>query len=122
MAAMKLQPVVQVRVRWKTAAEGGRPDPPPGPTYASIARLANNGENFSVFLRFPEVSRADQRWEHAAELTMLAADLLPDIAAEITPGTRLILQEGHRSVGECEVLSVDTALVVKRGLTGRGAG
>lgn len=106
-------PVAHVRVHWKTAAEGGRPEPPPGPTYASIARLPQNGENFSVFLRFPEVIPADHRWDHAAELSMLAADLLPDIAASILPGARLILQEGRRAVAECEVLSVSTAPVRK---------
>jgi hypothetical protein len=103
-----LQPVACARVRWRTAAEGGRSQPPAGPVYASVGRFADGQECFSVVLRFPEAAAQGGCGPHDCELTLLAPDRLPDIASQFAPGRRLDVLEGARIVAECELLSVRT--------------
>src|SRR5262245_42161880 len=108
---MMTQPIAHVRVRWLGPTEGGRSESPRGTIHATTARLAGDSQQFSVILQLPQRDEANRETNDSAELTLLAADLLPDIAERIRPGARFVIYEGRRSVAECEVLSVRTGSI-----------
>jgi hypothetical protein len=94
----------KARVRWISAADGGRPSPPPGPAYSTVARfevLADRWpqEAWSVVL---EIGRpADDSGDMVVGIRTLAADAPGDLLAE---GSRFDLFEGRRLVAHGKVL------------------
>ena len=105
---IRLVPVALVRIHWLTSAQGGRERLPPGPSYASTAHFAEESPEsaFSVVLRF-DPARVDQTFSHwEVELTLLAPEKLPGVAARLKPGVRLTVTEGPRPVAHGEVYGV----------------
>lgn len=94
----------RARLRWIAAADGGRPSPPPGPTYSTVARfetLADRWpqEAWSIVL---EIGRpADSSGDMVAGIRMLATDAPGELLAS---GSRFDLFEGRRLVAHGEVL------------------
>lgn len=94
----------KARLRWIAEADGGRSSPPPGPTYATVARfvaLADTWphEAWSIVLQIGE--QADASGEMIAEIRMLADDAPQELLAA---GCRFELFEGRRLVAQGEVL------------------
>ncbi len=95
-------PVFRARLRWLTAAEGGRKLPFAGPVYAATAHFGALDELFSVVLRLP----AGAAEACDADLSLLAPENLPDILKRLVPGSRLFITEGPRTVAEARVLTL----------------
>ncbi len=94
----------KARLRWLAAEAGGRPSPPPGPTYSTVARfetLADRWphEAWSIVLKIGEP--ADASGDMVAGIRMLAADAPEGLLAR---GRRFDLFEGRRLVAHGEVL------------------
>jgi hypothetical protein len=95
---------VKAKLRWLTAAEGGRQAPPPGPEYSTVAR-------FEVFKdRWPDeawsvVVSLDATVPTQAVVEARVRMLVPDAPSDLlAPGSRFDLFEGSRRVAEGEVL------------------
>ena len=101
-----LQPVASCRIRWLTAAEGGRRSPLPGPAYFPTARFLDEQELFSVVVRTPPTASGPLTEQKEVEINLLFPDRLSDIAAKIVPHAKLQITEGARTVAECEVTTV----------------
>ncbi len=99
-------PVAQVRVRWLSAAEGGRSSLPSGASHACNGMIVGHDAFFSVVLRDPARVSVGDTFDKVLELTLLCPDLLPDIAERLTPGARVTIMEGSRRVADGEVLTV----------------
>ena len=95
---------------WYPEAEGGRAAPPPGPTYATTARLADDPleDAFSVYFRFRPQTGSNGTGgppHQPVEFALLFPENFPDQLRRMTPGARLIVHEGRQAVAECRVLS-----------------
>ena len=95
---------VRARLRWLTAAEGGRQTPPPGPEYSTVARFEAlrdrwPNEAWSVVVSLAATAPSQRVVE--ARVRMLVRDAPPEL---LTPGSRFDLFEGSRRVAEGEVL------------------
>jgi hypothetical protein len=100
------------RVRWFPESEGGRPAPPPGPTYASTAVFVlggdselipdwpAGGEHFSVMIDFDDLGVAD---EGPAKVEFMARSLVAD---RLAVGSTFLVMEGRRVVAEARVTEV----------------
>ncbi len=97
------------RVRWLSRSEGGRETPPPGPIYAATARFADDdGQLFSVVLRFQPGSGSQERRTHEAEVGFLNPSV---VLSRLKRGTLLEITEGPRTVGRAKS---SRYLIVKR--------
>lgn len=95
----------QARIRWLKREEGGRPSPPSGPDYSTVARfetLADRWphEAWSVVLAI--TTPADAEGVMVAGIRMLAGDEAP--RGLLSPGSRFELFEGRKRVATGEVL------------------
>lgn len=105
---MTPQVLAKALVHWLALDQGGRSCPPSGPIYAATGRFADQDELFSVVLRFLEKKEQAEnnsvpRVLDEAELGFLASEL---VKQKLTPGTKLLITEGSRTVAECEIQSV----------------
>lgn len=103
------RPMAVAAVHWFSEAEGGRPTPPPGPTYASTAVFVlgddqalipgwpSKGEHFSVLLDFDEV---DAEGDCEAKVEFISWPLVSDY---LRPGANFIVTEGPRAVAMARV-------------------
>src|SRR5688572_9664033 len=95
----------EARIRWLKAENGGRPSPPPGPEYSTVARferLADRWpqEAWSIVLTITEP--ADDSGVMVAGIRMLAEEDAPrDL---LSTGSRFDLLEGRKCVASGEVL------------------
>jgi hypothetical protein len=99
-------------VRWFTEAEGGRPDLPPGPTYAATAVFIHgddaqvipdwpaNGEHFSVLLDFDFI---DAQRECQAATEFMTWSLVEDQLRARSP---FLIMEGGRPVAEGRIIAI----------------
>jgi hypothetical protein len=100
------------RVRWLPEPEGGRPAPPPGPTYAStvvfvlgsdaelISDWPAGGEHFSVMIDFDGLSPAA---EGPVKVEFMARSLVAD---RLAVGSTFLVMEGRKAVAEARVTEV----------------
>ena len=96
-------------VRFFSEEEGGRHQPPPGPTYAATAVFVlggdaelipdwpAKGEHFSVLLDFDEASPAG---ESLAKVEFMSWSLVADY---LLPGSSFLIMEGPKPVAEARV-------------------
>ena len=97
---------MQARIRWIRADEGGRPSPPPGPTYSTVARFEGQTEEtwlkeaWSLILELE--GQPDQKFSQLANVRFLSEEGPVDWLA---PGKIFALYEGFRKVAEGIVLS-----------------
>jgi hypothetical protein len=105
---MSLEPVAQLHLRWLPPAEGGRAAPPSGPVYAATARFAETSpvDMFSIVLRGTRAGSLGEGEVEDVELSLLAADLLPEVAAQLVAGKELWISEGARIVARATLVSV----------------
>jgi hypothetical protein len=93
------------RIRWLAPEEGGKPSPPAGPEYSTVARFESLSdrwpdEAWSVVLAIAEP--ADSGRLMLAGIRMLASEEAPrDL---LSPGSRFELFEGARRVAIGEVI------------------
>lgn len=104
--------MAEARVRWFSEAEGGRREPPPGPTYAATAVFVlggdaelipdwpAGGEHFSVLLDFDEMS---PEGECLAKVEFMSWSLVAD---RLAPASVFLVMEGPRPVAEAVVTDV----------------
>jgi hypothetical protein len=95
----------KTRIRWLKPEEGGRPSPPPGPEYSTVARfevLADRWphEAWSIVLNISAPADADGLM--VADIRMLAGEEAPKWL--LSPGNRFELFEGKKHVASGEVL------------------
>lgn len=95
----------KARIRWLKPDEGGRPSPPPGPDYSTVARfetLADRWPNEAWSIVLHISAPADAEGVMVADIRMLAgADAPTDL---MSAGSRFDLFEGRRHVARGEVL------------------
>jgi hypothetical protein len=96
-------------VRWFSEEEGGRHQPPPGPTYAATAVFVfggdaglipdwpAKGEHFSVLLDFDETNLEG---ESLAKVEFMSWSLVADY---LRPGSTFLILEGPKPVAEARV-------------------
>lgn len=96
--------MVRARLRWLSAAEGGRAAPPTGPRYSTVARFEDAADwpdrAWSIVAEFHGSLDASGTIE--VDLSFLAPDNAP--AALLHVGSRFELFEGRRLVAKGEVL------------------
>jgi hypothetical protein len=121
---MPFQPVATADISWLSLEEGGREKPPSGTIYAATAKFAElSDEFFSVVLR-PFNPQSPGQDKENAEVHWLRLTAFPKkydldffapelVADRLSPGTKLWLTEGQRTVAQGEIMSVDTALINK---------
>lgn len=97
------------RVLWLSEQEGGRREPPPGPSYAATAVFEHGGdvelipgwpaeaEHFSVLLDFDETTKER---ESRAKVDFMARSLVAD---SLVPGSIFLVMEGSRPVARALV-------------------
>lgn len=95
----------EARIRSLTLEEGGRPSPPPGPVYSTVARFESLAdrwphEAWSVVLSISAPLDADGIM--IAGIRMLAGDDAPKQLLD--PGSRFELYEGRQCVAHGEVV------------------
>lgn len=93
---MSNQPVA--RIQWLNSAEGGRQQPPSGPTYTTVARFERQGDQWtndawSLVLDF--MGSPDDRLCHQAKVRFLAES---GPSGWLEKGSRFELMEGPRVV------------------------
>ena len=92
----KIVSTVAVRILWLPPGQGGRPAPPPGPTYSAVARFeafANRWpeEAWTIVLDIP--TPADLKGMMVAGMRALVLDDGPEDL--LTPGSQFSLWEGR---------------------------
>ena len=106
--------IIQIKIHWLTKEEGGRNSPPQGPTYAATARFAGEAELFSVVLRWdPALPSLNGQRHSVVHMALLFPDRLPEFTAKLTPGCRLDITEGPRTVAIGEILADFTSTTAK---------
>lgn len=95
----------KARIRWLKPKEGGRPSPPQGPDYSTVARfesLADRWPNeaWSIVLHISEPAGAEGVM--VADIRLLAEGDAPKEL--LSSGSRFDLFEGRRHVASGEVL------------------
>jgi len=93
------------RLTWLRQSEGGRPVPPPGPSYSTVAKFSAQktdwrDEAWSLVIRFLEPP--DRHGSHRVAVRFLADEAPSDFLAE---GCRFQLMEGERVVARGVVLA-----------------
>lgn len=100
------------RVRWFPESEGGRPAPPPGPTYAATAVFVlgsdaelvpdwpASGEHFSVMVDFDDLSPAGL---DPVKIDFMARSL---VGHRLVVGSTFLVMEGRKAVAEAYVTEV----------------
>lgn len=96
---------VIANLQWIDPEEGGRPAPPPGPKYSTVARFEAQREQWLkdawslviTFIEQPDASRS-----HRVEATFLAEKAPEHL---LSPGTAFELMEGARAVARGTVIS-----------------
>ena len=97
--------VMQARIRWLSPEEGGRPAPPVGPRYSTVARFEKQRaewekEAWSLVVEWQEPIDA------AGWVTANVRFLVPENAPSqlLAVGSRFELMEGRRVVAQGEVV------------------
>jgi hypothetical protein len=95
----------KARIRWLKPEEGGRPSPPPGPDYSTVARFEVRAdrwphEAWSIVLNI--YAPPDAEGLMVADIRMLAGEDAPKEL--LSPGSRFELFEGRKQVASGEVL------------------
>jgi len=93
------------RIQWLKPEEGGRPSPPPGPEYSTVARFEILAERWpheawSVVLSIS--APADSEGAMVTGIRMLVGDNAPKEV--LASGSRFELYEGGKCVARGEVL------------------
>jgi hypothetical protein len=98
-------PGVPAELRWIRPEQGGRSQPPPGPTYSTVARFdetdaqwAKNAWSLIVAFQTP----LDSAWSQIVIVRFLAENGPVHL---LTPSQAFSLYEGRRKVAEGKVLS-----------------
>ena len=100
---------VAVVVRWYTPDEGGRRSgPPPGPRYTPTGRFSDQSleDMFSVIVEWPGEPTADGAAPAGVTIRPGFPENVPDFAARLSRGDRVILHEGRREVAEAMLRSI----------------
>jgi hypothetical protein len=107
---MSFQPIATAYISWLSLEEGGREKPPSGTIYAATAKFAEQSDEFfSVVLQRihrPRVFTDIEKYD----LDFFAPELVVD---RLSPGTKLWITEGPRTVAQGEIVSVDAPLINK---------
>lgn len=99
----------KARVVWLGPEDGGRPSPPPGPEYSTVARferLADRWPNeaWSVVIEIP----ADAGQTTVVNMRLLAPEAAPPGLLDV--GSRFDLFEGRRRVAYGEVIDLGDSI------------
>jgi hypothetical protein len=106
---MSFQPIATACISWLSLEEGGREKIPSGTIYASTAKFAEQSDEFfSVVLR--QVREPTYTSQIRYDLDFFAPELVVD---KLSPGTKLWITEGPRTVAQGEIVSVDAPLINK---------
>lgn len=106
---MSFQPIATAYISWLSLEEGGREEPPSGNIYAATAKFSEQSDEFfSVVLR--EVHQPKYSSQIRYDLDFFAPELVVD---KLSPGTKLWITEGPRTVAQGEIVSVDVPLINK---------
>jgi hypothetical protein len=108
-AVMSFQPIATAYLSWLSLEEGGREKLPSGNIYAATAKFSEQSDEFfSVVLR--EVHQPRYSSQIRYDLDFFAQELVAD---KLSPGTKLWITEGPRTVAHGEIVSVDAPLINK---------
>lgn len=95
---------VKARLTWLTAGQGGRPAPPPGPRYSTVARFAAQGADWSKdawSLVVDFTASPDADLSHSVQVKFLVPSGPDHLLAT---GSKFELMEGSRVVARGEIL------------------
>ena len=95
---------VEAKLEWIRPEEGGRPIPPPGPKYSTVARFESqkelwNKEAWSLVIEFTE--QPDSSLSHRVRVKFLADEAPTELLAT---GSVFELMEGAHAVARGKVL------------------
>jgi hypothetical protein len=97
--------MAKAKIFWLPEIEGGRKSPPPGPQYITVARFADDKDNWpdeawSLIIEFDELS--EERPCMITEVRFLVEDAPSHL---LYPGSKFELYEGRKLVAKGEVIS-----------------
>jgi hypothetical protein len=98
---------IRVDVAWTPESAGGRSSPPDGPNYATVVRFDDEplSEAFSVMMQRVDQVGMNGSGHWIADLRLLFPENFEDKLARLQPGSTLVIHEGRRVVGRCEILA-----------------
>lgn len=96
---------VIAELQWFDAKHGGRPAPPPGPKYSTVARFDAQGEEWlkdawSLVIQF--IEQPDASRSHRVKVTFLSEKAPEQLLAN---GSAFDLMEGRRAVARGTIVS-----------------
>jgi hypothetical protein len=108
-AVMSFQPIATAYLSWLSLEEGGREKSPSGTIYAATVKFSKQSDEF-----FSVVMRETHQPVYTSHIRYDLDFFAPELIVErLSPGTKLWITEGPRTVAQGEIVSVDVPLINK---------